>query len=175
MKRACLLAGLVIALAVTACTSGGGGTFTVSRQGQMYRASSGWSIVVPRGWHVLRFSDSADGYASAGIQVSNLRLPRPTLITGYPQVSGLILPSRAASLIIAADTDAKLSHGHIAVPPLPYPKDWAIPSTVPGHPYLETLWFRADGHILLACGEIGSHAADGDINALAGIVRSLER
>jgi hypothetical protein len=36
MKRAVWLAGLLLALAVTACSSGSGAIFTVSHQGQTY-------------------------------------------------------------------------------------------------------------------------------------------
>ena len=177
MRRTLLrLTGPLVVLAATACSSGSSTPFAVSHEGQTYRDSGGWTITVPAGWHAARFSETADGFTSAGLQLSNLRLPRPSLIAGYPQqVNGLAFPRRAVSLIIATDTDPRLSHGHVAVPPLRYPDDWAVGSGMPGHPYLETLWFRAGRTTFLACGEIGPTATNRDLDAVAAIIHSLRQ
>ncbi len=48
-----------------------------------------WTVDVPAGWHAVRFSVSTGGAASAGVQLSNVRLPAPSVIPGYPvQVNG---------------------------------------------------------------------------------------
>jgi hypothetical protein len=168
------LAGPLVVLAATACSPGSSAPFLISHEGQTYRDSGGWTITVPSGWHAARFSDTTDGFTSAGLQLSNLRLPRPSLIAGYPQqVNGLGFPGRAVSLIIATDTDPRLSHGHVAVPPLPYPDRWAVGSGMGDDPYLETLWFRAGGTTFLACGEIGPKATNRDFNTVVAIVHSL--
>ena len=159
------------AVAVTACSAGGG---SAGHEGRVYRDSAGWTVDVPPGWHVDRFSDSANAVTSAGGQLSNVRLPAPSLIPGYPvQVNDRLLPSHGIGLIIATDSDPGLSHGTLAVPPLPYPKAWMMGSAVAGTPYIETLWFRAEGTTFLATAKIGPKATRADLKALAGIIRSL--
>jgi hypothetical protein len=174
MKRAVWLAGSLLALAVTACSSGSGAIFTVSHQGQTYRTSTGWTIVVPRSWRVVHFSDAKDGYTVAGIQLSSIKLPRPVLIAACPQqTNGLTFPVRAISLVIAADTNPDLHLGAVAVTPLPYPEDWVVPSTLPNRPYVERLWFSARGSTLLACAEIGPQATNSALDALGATLHSL--
>jgi hypothetical protein len=168
MKRAVWLAGSLLALVVTACSSGSSAIFTVSHQGQTYRTSTGWTIVVPRSWRVVHFTDVKDGYTVAGIQLSSAKLPRPGLIAGCPQqANGL------TSLVLAADTNPRLHLGAVAVTPLPYPEDWVVPSTLPDRPYVERLWFTARGSTLLACAEIGPQATSSALNALGTTVHSL--
>src|ERR1700685_1331152 len=97
-------------LAAAACRAGGGSTFVARQQGQTYRDSAGLTLMVPPGWYVVQFSDSKDGIASAGVQLSNVRLPRPSLLPGFPiQVNDQVLPPHGVGLIIATDTDPKLS------------------------------------------------------------------
>jgi hypothetical protein len=104
---------------------------TASHQGHTYRDAAGWAIEVPPGWHAVRFSDSRHGITAAGVQLSNVRLPPPALAPGFPiQANGGLLPAHGIGLIIATDTDAKLPHGPVAVPPLPAP--WAHSSPVIG-------------------------------------------
>jgi hypothetical protein len=114
------LTGLIPVLAA-ACTAGeGNATAGTSHPGQTYRDSSGWTIEIPPGWYAVRFSDSKDGITSTGVQLSNIQLPPPTLAPGFPiQVNGGVLPARGVGLIIATDTDPRLRHGRVAVPPLP--------------------------------------------------------
>jgi hypothetical protein len=157
MRRVAIwLTGLVLALTATACGGGSDAISTVSHQGQTYRDSAGWTVVVPRGWHVTQFSDTKNGITSAGIQLSNVGLPPPSLIPGYPiQVNGRVLPAHAVGLIIATDNDPKLAHGTVAVPPLPLPWPsegnrwllWSAPAARGGPPPAipESLWFTANG------------------------------
>jgi hypothetical protein len=158
------------AIAVTACSDA-----TASHEGQVYWDSAGWTVDVPPGWHVDRFSDSKDSITAAGAQLSNVRLPAPSLIPGYPiQVNDTVLPAGGVDLIIATDSDPALSHGTLEVPPLPYPEAWAKESAPAGTPYIETLWFRAGGTTFLATAKIGPGATSADLKALAGIVHSLQ-
>jgi hypothetical protein len=144
----------------------------------MYRDGAGWAIEVPAGWHVVRFGDSKGGVTSAGAQISNVRLPPPAVVPGYPiQVNGYVLPAHGVGLIIATDRDPGVAHGILAVPPLPAPagssKEWTIGSSLAGQPYLETLWFRADGEIFIVSVKVGASASGAALDALARIVRSL--
>jgi hypothetical protein len=131
---------------------------------------------VPPGWHVVRFSESKGGVASAGAEFSNVRLAIPTVVPGNPiQVNGQALPASGVSLVISTDADPRLTHGTLAVPPLPAPSGapWAIGSALAGEPYLETQWFRAKGATLIASAKIGSKSDPAALEALAAIVRSL--
>ncbi len=124
----------------------------------------------------MQFSDSKDGITSAGVQLSNVQLPPPSLKPRYPiQVNGRVLPAHGVGLIIATDTDPKLSHGRVAVPPLPAPngRDWAMGSAPAGSPYVEALWFRINGTTFIASAKIGPKANDADLKALAQIIQSL--
>jgi hypothetical protein len=178
-----LVIGLIPALVAAACGAGGGTTLTVSHHGQTYQDSAGWTIEVPPGWHALRFRDSKDGITSAGVQLSNIPLPLPSLIPGYPiQVNDRVLPPPSVGLIIATDTDPKLSRGPVAVPPLPLPwpsggKGWLLASSpaIRGAsiPVFETLWFRANGTIFIASAKVGAKAKGADLKAFAGIIQSL--
>jgi len=150
---------------------------TASHPGQTYRDSAGWTIEVPPGWHAVRFSDSKNGITSTGVQLSNIHLPPPTLIPGYPiQVNSQVLPGHGVGLIIATDTDPSLSsHGRLAVPPLPAPnvQYWTMGSAPAGAAYMQTLWFRVRGMTFIACAKIGPKATSGDLQAIAAIIHSL--
>jgi uncharacterized protein YbdZ (MbtH family) len=180
MRRGFLwLIGLIPVIAAAGCGAGGL-TVTASHQGHTYRDAAGWTIEVPPGWHAARFSDSKDGITSAGVQLSNVRLPPPTLVPGFPiQVNGGVLPARGVGLIIATDTDPKLGHGPIAVPPLPAPdapdgwKYWNAGSASAGAPYIETLWFRINGTTFIASAKIGPRATSHGLKAADAIVKSF--
>jgi len=181
MRRSLLwLIGLIPVIAAAGCGAGGGITLTTSHQGHTYRDAAGWTIEVPPGWHAVRFSDSKDGITSAGVQLSNVQFPPPTLVPGFPvQVNGGVLPAHGVGLIIATDTDPKLPHGPVAVPPLPAPdapdgwKYWNAGSASAGVPYIETLWFRINGTTFIASAKIGPKGHDADLKAFAQIIRSL--
>jgi hypothetical protein len=144
------------------CGAGGGITLTASHRGHAYRDAAGWTIDIPPGWHVVRFSDSTDGITSAGVQLSNVRLPPPALVPGFPiQVNGGVLPAHGVGLVIATDTDPRLSRGPVAVPPLPA-------RSAP-----KTLWFRIHSTTLIACAKIGPKATSHDLKAVDTIIKSL--
>lgn len=169
----CLL-GFCVALA--ACTSSGPGSQPVSDHTQVYRDSSGWSIKVPPGWHARQFSDTRNGITSSGVQLSNVKLPLPSLVPGYPvQVNDRVLPGNGIGLIIATDPDPKLQRGPIQKPPLPAPNGryWTVGSSPGGAPYIETLWFRAHRKTLIACAKIGPQTTSHDLKVVASIIRSL--
>ena len=163
-------------LAAAACSAGGGSTFVARQQGQTYRDSAGLTLMVPPGWYVVQFSDSKDGIASAGVQLSNVRLPRPSLLPGFPiQVNDQVLPPHGVGLIIATDTDPKLSRGTPASLPLPRPNgsEWTMGSALGGTPYLETLWFLVKGSTFVASAKIGPGSTTASLKALAAVVHSL--
>jgi hypothetical protein len=140
----------------------------------MYRDSAGWTVDVPTGWHVVRFSDSKDGVASAGVQPSNVGLPRPSVVGGYPiQVNGRVLPARGVGFIIATDAGSRLSRDPLAVPPLRHPDGWLAGSGPSGARHLESVWFRGNGKFFIATAKIGSRAPGMALKALAKIIRSL--
>jgi hypothetical protein len=177
MRRVLIcIAGLFPILAVASCTTGEPATWAVSHHAQTYRDSAGWSVKVPPGWHAVTFTHSKNGITAAGVQLSNVQLPRPALIPGYPiQVNNRVLPAGGVGLIIGADPDPKLSHGQVSEPPLPAPDGqyWMIGSALAGTPYMEALWFRVDGKIFIACAKVGPDATKSDRNAIAAIIRSL--
>jgi len=163
-------------LSLGACTSSGTASPLVSNHIQDYRDSSGWSIKVPPRWHARHFSDTTDGITSSGVQLSNVKLPLPSLVPGYPvQVDGRVLPGDGVGLIIATDPDPKLQRGPIQSPPLPPPNGryWTIGSSPGNGPYIETLWFRAHGMTFIASAKIGSQTTSRDLKVLASIIKSL--
>lgn len=181
------LTGLIPVIMAAACGAGGGAASTASHPVHTYRDAAGWTIEIPPGWHAVRFSDAKDGITSAGVQLSNIPLPSPALAPGFPiQVNGRVLPARGVGLIIASDTDPRLTRGPVAVPPLPAPdapdgwKYWnagsasaAYDSKGNGSPYIQMLWFRVNGATFIACAKIGAKATSGDLKAVAAIVQSL--
>ena len=175
MRRmpACLVG---VCLSLAACTSGGTGSLPVSDRTQIYRDSSGWSVKVPAGWRARQFSATKNGITSHGVQLSNVKLPPPSLVPGYPvQVNGQVLPGNGIGLIIATDPDPKLQRGPVLRPPLPAPNGryWNIGSSPGGGPYIETLWFRVNGMTLIACAKIGAQITSHDREIVASIIRSL--
>ncbi len=127
----------------------------------------------------MNFSDSAGKAVSAGMQVSNVPLPRPKLFPGYPiQVPGNELPSSGVALIVATDKDPRVrNEGRIATLPLPAPAPgdrwWGVTSEPGNLPYEEYLSFRADGRTFVADLTIGPSASGSDLGAIASIIRSL--
>ena len=165
-----------VCLSLAACTSSGTGSLLVSDHAQVYRDSSGWSIKVPPGWHARRFTDTRNGITSSGVQLSNVKLPLPSLTPGYPiQVNDRVLPGDGIGLIIATDPDPKLQRGPLQKPPLPAPNGryWVSGSSPGGTPYMDTLWFRAHGMTLIACAKIGPQTTGHDLKVVASMIKSL--
>jgi hypothetical protein len=156
----------ILALAVAGCGSSAA-----------YHGGSSWSASLPSGWHRVNFSESAGKIVSAGMQISNVPLQRPTLMPGYPiQANGNALPAGGVALIVATDKDPHVvPHGHVTTLPLPSPSasGWTFGSALGDQPYLETLTFRADGTTFVANLKVGPSASRPNLKALAGIVRSL--
>jgi hypothetical protein len=141
--------------------------------------------------HAARFPVA--GRADAGARSGSLRgrsdqLNRddqsrqaPRLLPGYPvQVNGEVLPPRGIGLIVATDTDRKLLHGKVAVPPLPPPwpdgshGGWLIGSSPAHSPVFETLWFRVSDTMYVADAKIGWKATGAAQKALGRIIRSIK-
>jgi hypothetical protein len=171
------LAACIASIVLTACTSGGADSLVrVSDHAQIYRDGSGWRLKVPAGWHVRHFSATDHGITSTGVQLSNVKLPTPSLVPGYPiQVNNRVLPPRGIGLIIATDPDPKLQRDPVRQPPLPAPDGpyWSVGSALAGAPYIEVLWFRTHGKTLIACAKIGPRTTRRDRTALSSIIKSL--
>lgn len=171
---------LTAPIAVLAAAACGSTNLAVGQHSHTFRDGAGWTIKVPPGWRAARFSDAKDGITSAGVQLSNLRLAPPALVPGFPiQANRGILPGGGVGLVIASDTDRKVPHGPVAMPPLPAfdaPggwKYWNAGSAPAGVPYIEILWFRVHGATFVATAKIGPKATHGALNAVAEIIRSL--
>jgi hypothetical protein len=165
------------ALTVVACSAGGTSFMPVKSRTQIYTDSTGWSIKVPPGWHAVRFSATKDGVTATGVQLSNVRLPLPSLVAGYPiQVNGRVLPKDGIGLIIATDPDPKLVRD-VPVQRLPLPSPngryWNVGSAPAGTPYIETLWFSAHGKTFIACAKIGSQTTGRQLAVVDAVIRSL--
>ena len=146
---------------------------------RVYRDPAGWTIEVPQGWHLVRFSGSKGGVSSAGAQVSDVRLPAPKVIPGYPIQAPLgAQPARGLGLVIATDSETGLlgeSRGYIKVPPLPSPDQcgWSVGSASAGQPYIETLWFTGNHKTFIASVKVGAKATGTDLATVDRIVHSL--
>lgn len=130
----------------------------------------------PPGWRAVQFSATRTGITAAGVQISNVRLPDPSVVPGYPiQVNGNVLPGKGIGLIIATDPDPRLSRGPVRRPPLPAPdgRYWTLGSAPAGAPYLETLWFRTRGRVYIACAKIGPQVTGRQLAIVAAIIKSL--
>jgi hypothetical protein len=144
-----------------------------------YHDPAGWRIEVPHGWHVLRFSSSAQRLHAAGAEISPVRLPAPRLVARAPiQASGLAVPPRSVGLVIATDTETGLvgeSRGYIKKPPLPAPSQcgWSTGSALAGQPYIEILWFEHHGKRFVATVKVGAKANGSEAADIDLIIRSL--
>jgi hypothetical protein len=163
----------VVAALVAGCTPAGAGQ-------PASRDPARWAIFVPPGWHVLRFSDSKGGVRTAGIELSNVRLPAPVLVPRTPaEVNGEALPPDGVGLVIS--TAIGLSPGRLRPvrPPLPLPwpdgsHGWLLGSSTGGSPVSEWLWFRIGRTRYVAAAAIGSEASKAATKALGPIVRSIK-
>jgi hypothetical protein len=175
---------LIPLIAVAACSASSETGSEVGLAGQTYRDSAGWAVTVPRGWHAVPFTDSKDGIVSSGVQLSNVPLPPPSLVPGFPiQVNDRVLPDRGIGLIIATDNDPRLSHGTVTALPLPSPDGgtdrWVVGSSLlrrgarVSSPHIEVLWFRIGGTDFIASAKIGGAADGPQFKAFGQAIRSL--
>lgn len=169
------LASMILVLAVGGCGAHAGAMR--SHPSTTSERQLVWTADVPARWHEAHFTDSAGRVVSAGVQISNVRLPLPAVVPGYPiQVNNRVLPARGVGLIVATDADPAVPPGRVATPPLGSPDRsdvWTQGSALAGNPYLETVSFRAGGRIYVASAKIGPNASRGDLSALDRVVRSL--
>jgi hypothetical protein len=173
MRRYLFCIAIVPVLASSACSTATR-NLAYSATTAAYRDNAGWSIAFPRTWHVVRFVAVHGTARAVGIQLSNVRLPRPRLVPRAPiQVSGEVLPRRGIGLVIATDSDRQLERYRVSKPPLRYPDGWLTGSAGGGAPYLRELWFRIHGVVLLATVKVGPGATRHDLAAFAKIIRSI--
>lgn len=189
-----LRAGLVLVpllLLGAACAGGNPARPHVSvlphHAGIIYHDAPGWVIRVPAGWHVLPFRSSTDGASAAGVQLSNVKLPAPSVVPSFPiQANDKVLPSSGISLIIATDTDPKLcrpstgtvscQRSYATLPlPRPYTIRWnAASQPNPAGPLFSDLWFQMGHHTYIATIKIGAKVFnDSHLAVLAKILASL--
>lgn len=163
-----------VVLVLSGCGSSGQVSSTIDYAARVYLDPRGWAISVPRQWYVLRFRDRHGTVASQGVQISDVRLPRPIISPGNPiQVNGNELPARGVGLVIASDTDARVSHAPVSGLPLPARAEWSFGSALAGQPYMQTVWFRVDGRMFMADAKIGARASKADLAGLAFILESI--
>ena len=138
---------------------GSGGDQVAATSG-IYRDPAGWTIHVPRGWHVVPFdvSDPSDGSRLQGVQLSNVELPVPAMGSGLPpQPSSLVLPKKGVAVIVAHTSG---SPGGDEIP-LPLSLDAFVEgSAPPGAPVLDVAYFAAGGWTFVSTVKIGAHAND---------------
>jgi hypothetical protein len=189
-----LQAGIVLVpllLLAVACTGGSpvGSHVSVLRHhgGVIYHDASGWVIRVPAGWHVLPFRSSTDGASASGAQLTNVKLPAPSIVPSFPiQANDKVLPARGISLIIATDNDPKLcrpstgqlscQRSYATLPlPRPYTIRWnAASQPNPTGPLFSDLWFESGRHTYIATIKIGAKVFnDSHLAVLAKILASL--
>lgn len=182
MHRLSLALMCMIAALATGCTSGTHSAWASPDPGR-------WPLYVPSGWHVLRFSYTQGGVRSAGIQLSSVRLPHPTLLPEKGstfEISGKGLPVRGLGVVITPDRDHALAQETAVVPPLPLPwpdasrqVGWLAASSLgsrsgaPGPPVFEWLKFRVRGMTYVAAVTIGSRASRDASKALGKVIRSI--
>ena len=188
-----LRAGIVLVplLLAVACTSGSPARSFVSvlpqHAGVIYHDASGWVIRVPAGWHVLPFRSSTDGASAAGVQLSNVKLPAPSIVPSFPiQANDKVLPITGISLIIATDNDPKVCRpstgpvscqsSYATLPlPRPYTIRWnAASQPNPTGPLFSDLWFKAGHRTFIATIKVGAKVFnDSHLAMMAKILASL--
>ncbi len=171
--------GVGVVLLLASCTSAPGRDTpsTATSQGMnTYHSPLGWALDAPSGWHVLPFESSEGTAAAKGVQVSNVKLPSPSIVPGVPiQTSGLVLPRDGVSLIIATDDDPS----DVQQPP-PSPVSppltngpWNVGSGFAGAPTSSLLWFSGNGQTFLASIKTGAEVSAADQVTMSDIVASV--
>jgi hypothetical protein len=158
-------------------------------RGSVYHDAAGWMIDVPPGWHVVSFHSSKDGVTAAGAAISNMALPAPAIMPGFPvQASGETLPARGVSLVIATDNDPKVCRPgphpspaggstycqrSYASPPISF-KDVILGSSPAGSPVTGFLWIKVNGEALDLTVKFGASAfSQRLINPVSAVLASL--
>jgi hypothetical protein len=179
MYRLTLALMCMIAALVSGCASG-------QHDAQDLQNPARWPLYVPPGWHVLRFSYTRGHIRSAAIQLSTVRLPRPTILPQKGttvEVSGEVLPPRGVGLVITPNDNGGMPQENAVVPPLPLPwpnasreDGWLLGSSPgPPAPIFEWLKFRVNHAAYIAAVTLGWKAARDATKALGRIIRSIKR
>jgi hypothetical protein len=141
-----------------------------------YTSPDGWTIDVPPGWHVTPFETSKGNATASGAQVSNIELPSPSLVPGFPiQTNGGDLPADGLAIIIAIDddpNDAQQPPQSPSAPPLSL-DDFSHGSAPGGSPTLDLMWFTGNGRTFLATIKTGPSVTSADRTALEAAVSSV--
>ena len=141
-----------------------------------YTSPDGWTIDVPPGWHVTPFETTKGGASARGAQVSNLELPSPSLVPGFPiQTNGDDLPADGLAIIVAIDDDPTDGQQPPQSPPAPPLSldDFIHGSALAGSPTLDLMWFTGNGRTFLASIKTGPSVTAADRTALEAAVSSL--
>jgi len=146
---------------------------------ETYRDPAGWSIDLPDSWAVLPFESTKGEATSEGVQLSNTPLPPPKIHPGLPiQTSGIDLPPRGVSVVIATDEDPKYAQV-AATSPASLPLSLSESGFAEGSclaketPCLSTLWFTVGGQELLISIKTGPFANEADKAVLGPLVGSI--
>jgi hypothetical protein len=144
-----------------------------------YHDPAGWSVDMPDSWAVLPFESTKGEATSEGVQLSNAPLPPPKIHPGLPiQTSGIDLPPRGVSVVIATDVDPRYAQTAPASPPSP-PLSLSESGLEEGSclakesPCLSTLWFTVGGQELLVSIKVGPLASGADKAILGLLVGSI--
>lgn len=165
---------LASAVAIGGCGSAGAGASPGAGTTGGVVASTGWTASLPSGWHELRFVDSTSLLTVAGTMLSNISLPKPVLIPGYPiQASGETLPARGIAVVIASDNDPQMVFGSLPLAAAGTGPQWDVGSALMGGPYLELAGFTAHGQRYVVSVKVGAQASSADLRALDRIVTSI--
>ena len=172
----------MVAALATGCVSG-----QVSGQPNAldHQSVGRWPLYVPPGWHVLRFSYTRGAIRSTAIQLSSVRLPRPTILPQKRttvEVSGDVLPPGGVGLVITPNDNRGITQEKALVPPLPLPwpdasrqNGWLLGSSPgPPAPIFEWLKFRIDRATYIAAVTLGWKAGRDATKALGRIIRSIK-
>lgn len=170
MKHAAIVS--VVCVALAACSTQG----TKSQDGtETYQDPAGWAVDLPPGWHAVPFETSKGNATATGALISNVVLPSPSIVPGYPiQTNGADLPGDGIAFVVALDDDPDAQQPPASPPSPPLTLDeFTQGSAPPGSPTLDSLWFSGNGQTLLATIEIGPNATSADLASLAAVVSSL--
>lgn len=155
-------------------------TRVVTRSGPgTYRDPAGWMVTVPQGWQVIHFKETRTHVAIAGAEISNVRLPSPLVVPGYPlQVRGQDLPASGVGVIIGNAPQPAVPLSRLREPPLPPPSPgngtgWVGVSNGGDSGLVSLLTFKLHGERFIATISGGSNPPRAAGAATGRIVRSL--
>jgi hypothetical protein len=173
---------LSLAVVGTACTStpaghvGGateGETLASSQSLRTYHGPAGWSIVLPAGWVAAPFDASGSGFSGTGSQISNMKLPPPTIVPGAPlQTNSQVLPTAGIALVVSNVNDPSVSVGTTTGPPLSM-DSFAQGSYIGGGYALDAAWVSGNGKKLLATIRIGPKVSNRDMQQMNRVLASF--